>query len=199
MGEMNVAEGSPDFHPTHIAPRDGLPTWSAPDLSRPSPPLDPLLPVQLLDRRGDWSRVLCSNGWSAWVDGRLLITVPQGPPATGGPMSRTADPRPLLAQAERALGRYREMVEELASGRADGETFSRSMRGVRIGAVVDGDAVWLLDAEHDRWCYCDGARLTTFAAVQAPAAQAPAVQDGAAHDGAETARRTAPGTGPEPP
>jgi len=28
--------------------------------------------VQVTETRADWSRVVCSNGWSAWVDGRQL-------------------------------------------------------------------------------------------------------------------------------
>lgn len=79
-----------DFRPTHVVPQDGLPAWEAPDVSRPTEPLDPLLPVQLISRRGDWGQIVCSNGWSAWVDGRLLVSVPQGPPAAGQPHARTA-------------------------------------------------------------------------------------------------------------
>ena len=30
--------------------------------------------VQVLERYGDWARVLCSNGWSGWIDGRELKT-----------------------------------------------------------------------------------------------------------------------------
>src|SRR5919198_6035129 len=102
-----------DFRPTHVVPRDGLPAWEAPDASRPTTPLDALLPVQLVDRYGDWGRIVCANGWSAWVDGRLLIAVPQDPPAAGRPLARTADPRPLLGRAEDALGRYQRAAEEL--------------------------------------------------------------------------------------
>ncbi len=159
-----------DFHPTHVVPQDGLAAWEEPDVSRPTAPLDPLLPVRVVDRRGDWGRVLCANGWSAWVDGRLLISVPQEPPVAGKPLARTADPRPLLARAEEALGQYRRAAEELASGRTDGETFRRRTQGLRVGMVVDGEAVWLYDAEHERWVYCDGTRLSTFAIAARPAA-----------------------------
>jgi hypothetical protein len=117
--------------------------------------------------------VLCSNGWSAWVDGRLLVSVPQGPPPAGQPPARTADPRPLLARVEGELGRYRRAAEELASGRMDGEAFQRETRGMRVGVVVDGEALWLYDAAHERWCYCDGISLTTLTASDRPSAAVP--------------------------
>ncbi|MEV6959934.1 hypothetical protein AB0M97_12185 [Streptomyces sp. NPDC051207] len=164
---------TPGFRPTHVVPQDGLAAWDEPDPARPTVPLDPLLPVQLLQRRGDWAQVLCSNGWSAWVDGRFLIAVPQDPPAAGSPLTRTADPRPLLARAEQALARYLAAVEELSAGALDGETFRARTRGLRIGAVVDGESVWLYDSDHGRWVYADGTRLTTYAADEAPRAETP--------------------------
>ncbi|WP_425471232.1 hypothetical protein [Streptomyces roseicoloratus] len=167
-----ASEYVPGFRPTHVVPRDGLPAWEAPDPELPTASLDAFLPVQLTERVGDWGQVLCSNGWSAWVDARLLVSVPADPPAAGGPPARTADPRPLIARAEDALGRYRRAAEELAAGRADGETFRQRTRGLRIGMVVDGESVWLYDAEHERWVYCDGEGLHTYAASSGPSAAA---------------------------
>ncbi|MFE5813559.1 hypothetical protein [Streptomyces sp. NPDC056479] len=163
---------APGFRPTHVVPGHGMPAWEAPDPARPTVPLDPLLPVQLVERRGDWGRILCANGWSAWVDGRFLVAVPPDPPTTdAGPPARTADPRPLLARAERALGGYRSAVEDLAAGGLDGEAFRARTRGLRVGVVVDGESVWLYDAEHGRWAYADGTRLSTYAADDGPRAQ----------------------------
>ncbi|MEV4434872.1 hypothetical protein [Streptomyces sp. NPDC049585] len=153
----------PGFLPTHVVPPGGLSTWSAPDAVVPTDPLDPLLPVQLLDRRGDWGQVLCSNGWSAWVDARLLVTLPQDPPPAGGALTRTADARRLLQQVQETLEHYRRAVEDLATGRTDGETFGRTTQGLRIGVVVDGDSMWLYDADRDNWGYCDGTSLTGIA------------------------------------
>ncbi|MEU2659507.1 hypothetical protein ABZ615_29810 [Streptomyces sp. NPDC007325] len=164
------------FRPTHVVPRGGLSAWQAPDPGRPTVPLDAFLPVRLLERTGDWGQVLCSNGWQAWVDARLLVTVPDDPPAAGSALTRTADPRPLIARAEDALGRYRRAVEELAAGRADGETFRRRTRGLRVGMVVDGESVWLYDAEHERWVHCDGVGLTTYAAASEPSLRAEAAE-----------------------
>ncbi|MEI5525401.1 hypothetical protein WB401_12600 [Streptomyces brasiliscabiei] len=159
---------TPGFLPTHVVPPGGQSAWDAPDQSRPTVALDALLPVQLLERRGDWGRVLCANGWSAWVDGRLLVAVPQDPPAAGADAARTADPRPLLARAEEALSRYRTEAEALAAGHRDGEAFRERTKGLRIGLVVDGESLWLFDAAHERWVYCDGTRLSTFAVGERP-------------------------------
>ncbi|MFF4182528.1 hypothetical protein ACFYZ9_05010 [Streptomyces sp. NPDC001691] len=160
-----------DFRPTHVVPQDGLSAWEAPDADRPTVPLDALLPVQLVDRLGDWGRIVCANGWSAWVDSRLLVAVPRDPPGSGGPLTRTADPRPLLARAEDAVAGYRRAAEDLAGGSADGESFRRRTRGLRVGLVVDGESVWLYDAEHERWVYCDGARLSTYATAKGPSVE----------------------------
>ncbi|MFC8625565.1 hypothetical protein [Streptomyces anulatus] len=165
---------TPAFRPTHVVPPDGLPAWESPDVARPTDPLDALLPVELRDRRGDWAYVACSNGWSAWVDGRLLVSVPLPPPAAGQPLARTADPRPLLARAEESLNRYRRAAQDLAEGRSDGEGFRQRTRGLRVGMVVDGESVWLYDAEHERWVFCDGTRLSTYAAQAGPGAAGPA-------------------------
>ncbi|ARZ72040.1 hypothetical protein M1P56_14270 [Streptomyces sp. HU2014] len=165
MDGMNTVA---DFRPTHVVPPDGLPTWSSPDGAVPTEPLDPLLPVRLLDRLGDWGQVLCSNGWAAWVDGRLLVPLPQGPPAASAPLARTADARGLLGRIEQTLGRYRRAAEELAAGRVDGETFRRTTQGLRLGVVVDGESVWLYDAERDGWLYYDGTAATAFAEPAAP-------------------------------
>ncbi|MET7860667.1 hypothetical protein ABZS81_26335 [Streptomyces sp. NPDC005318] len=178
---------TPEFRPTHVVPQDGLPAWEAPDVSLPTEPLDPLLPVQLITRRGDWGQILCANGWSAWVDGRLLVSVPQNPPQSQQPLAHAADPRPLMARAEESLGRYRRAAEELADGRIDTETFGVRTRGLRVGMVVDGEAVWLYDAAHERWVYSDGTRLQTYATSaepgrpdSAPAEDGPGATDGAA-------------------
>ncbi|MFD8786543.1 hypothetical protein [Kitasatospora sp. NPDC059599] len=162
------------FNPTHVVPPGGLASWTAPDPARPTARLDELLPLQLLARQGDWAQVLCSNGWMTWVDGRLLVALPHPPPAAGGPPARTADPRPALAEAEAALARYRALLEDLAAGTLDLEAFRERSRGLRVGLAVDGEALWVFDPVHDRWCYCDGLQLQTYAATdRRPPASAP--------------------------
>jgi hypothetical protein len=60
--------------PTHVVPPTGMAAWDAPDPSRP--PMVNLAPgVQLsvAEQQGAWARVIGSNGWTGWVDGRLLV------------------------------------------------------------------------------------------------------------------------------
>jgi hypothetical protein len=161
-----------DFRPTHVAPTDGLATWSHPDFSEPSARLDALLPVRVAEVRGDWARVVCSNGWTGWADGRLLVTLPQRPPAATRPLAAAVDPRPLLLRIEQALTQYREAAEDLSDGTIDLETFRHLTHGLRLGVVLDGDAGWLFDLDEGRWYYCDGLGLRTLATTDPPSATA---------------------------
>jgi hypothetical protein len=59
--------------PTHEVPPGGMRAWSAPDPAGPVvATLGAGLPLQVADVAGAWVRVIASNGWTAWVDGRLL-------------------------------------------------------------------------------------------------------------------------------
>jgi hypothetical protein len=69
------------FAPTHQVPAAGMSTWDAP---RPEaargPRLAAGLDVLVSETRGEWAHVVCSNGWTAWVDRRLLVAdVPLAP------------------------------------------------------------------------------------------------------------------------
>ncbi|MEU4038063.1 hypothetical protein [Streptomyces collinus] len=171
------------FRPTHVVPPDGMPAWEAPDPGRPTVPLDALLPVELVERLGDWGHIRCANGWAAWVDGRRLVAVPQDPPAGDGPPAGTDDPRPLLARAERALADYRSALEELADGGLDGQSFEDRTKGLRIGIVVDGESVWVYDHEEGRWMYGEGRRLAPYATDRPPSHEG-AGHHGTGHEGA---------------
>jgi hypothetical protein len=98
----------------HTVPDSGLPTWPRPDPSvKQGPRLDPRLEVDVLKRQGEWAQVRCANGWTAWVDGRLLLAPapppapPAGPtgPASGPPSAApsafapTAAPSPTAASS----------------------------------------------------------------------------------------------------
>jgi hypothetical protein len=79
------------FEHTHRVPVGGLPTWPAPDTSQPQGPLlASELDVRVFEWWGDWAHVQCSNGWTAWVDGRYLTAI--GAPAA----STTAMQPPAL-------------------------------------------------------------------------------------------------------
>ncbi|MEX0985189.1 MAG: SH3 domain-containing protein [Actinomycetota bacterium] len=77
-------EGSPPpapaepsaWSPTHLVPPQGMGAWSAPDPTAPIlVNLEPALPLRVARTLGDWSEVVASNGWTGWVDGRLLKEV----------------------------------------------------------------------------------------------------------------------------
>jgi hypothetical protein len=69
----------PAWAPTHAIPVSGLAAWTEPDDSSgiPVDKLDPGLEVRLLEQTGTWAHILCSNGWSAWVDSPQLVELSQ--------------------------------------------------------------------------------------------------------------------------
>jgi hypothetical protein len=72
---LSAIVGVVPFAATHRVPPSGTPAWAEPDATRvPVSTLRGQLPVQLLEQQPDgWAHILCSNGWSAWVDGRVLV------------------------------------------------------------------------------------------------------------------------------
>jgi Bacterial SH3 domain len=59
--------------PSHSVPPQGLRAWGSPDPSGPVVAnLAPGLPIQVAEVRGAWARVICSNGWTGWIDGRII-------------------------------------------------------------------------------------------------------------------------------
>jgi len=68
-----LGTSEPTWAPTHTVPAEGLAAWARPDGSlAPVARLDPYLDVRLVQRHNDFAQVICENGWSCWVDGRLL-------------------------------------------------------------------------------------------------------------------------------
>jgi hypothetical protein len=66
----------PGWLASHRAPAEGMAAWSSPDPSvAPAAMLPGSLNVQLVEERGAWASILCDNGWTGWVDGRLLQRV----------------------------------------------------------------------------------------------------------------------------
>jgi len=61
------------FAPTHTVPPQGMQAWVAPDPNGAVvATLGGGLPIQITEVRGAWAHVLCSNGWTGWVDGRII-------------------------------------------------------------------------------------------------------------------------------
>jgi RsiW-degrading membrane proteinase PrsW (M82 family) len=60
--------------PTRVVPAGGLPVWAVPDPARPPVAVIPEgVPVVVAARDGEWAQIRNANGWTGWVDGRLLI------------------------------------------------------------------------------------------------------------------------------
>ena len=69
------------WQPTHTVPTGGMAAWTAPDPTlAPVVSLAERLPLAVDERAGDWARVRAVNGWTGWVDARLLVapTPPHG-------------------------------------------------------------------------------------------------------------------------
>lgn len=68
---------------THRVPAGGVRAWDEPDpAAQPTSRLEARVELQVAERRGDWARVVGSNGWTGWVDARKLEDV--GPASSGG-------------------------------------------------------------------------------------------------------------------
>ncbi len=71
------------FSPTHAAPAGGMPAWETPDSAgTTTASLDADVRFRVTERRGDWARIECSNGWSAWVEGRRMVALASPTDAT---------------------------------------------------------------------------------------------------------------------
>jgi hypothetical protein len=77
--QMGAAAAAPAWSPTHRVPAEGMQAWAAPDpASAIVARLDPGLEVRVDEVAGAWARVTASNGWTGWVDGRLLLQMGGG-------------------------------------------------------------------------------------------------------------------------
>ena len=64
---------APAFAPTHTVPPQGMQAWAAPDPNGAVvATLGGGLPIQVTEVRGAWANIVCSNGWTGWVDGRII-------------------------------------------------------------------------------------------------------------------------------
>lgn len=66
-------QGPAPFAPTHTVPPQGMQAWAAPDPNGAVvATLGGGLPIQVTEVRGAWANIVCSNGWTGWVDGRII-------------------------------------------------------------------------------------------------------------------------------
>ena len=68
LNQPNDPSRSSDWRPTHRVGTSGLDAWESQDGGPPVARLDSGLEVLVEQTDGDWARVVCENGWSAWVD-----------------------------------------------------------------------------------------------------------------------------------
>jgi len=137
------------FDPTHAAPAAGLKTWVSPG-GEPAADIPSGLEVQLAERQGDWARVICSNGWSTWVDGRVLIDL-------AALQSAALD---VVNRLDAALKQYEKVINEAVANPVDDQEFRR--RAFEAGMVVSDGEAWFLDLANGRWCRYDGFTVTTL-------------------------------------
>jgi len=65
---------APGWAPTHVVPAGGMPAWDAPDPARrPVAHLSERVELVFMAQAGAWAQVRGVNGWTGWVDGRLLV------------------------------------------------------------------------------------------------------------------------------
>jgi hypothetical protein len=106
------------FVPTHRVPPTGIDSWPRPDpQAAVGPRIDGGLDVQVVDGLGDWAKVMFSNGWTTWVDGRLLVGAHTATPtrrAAAGALGGV-DLRALLADRTKALSCAGALLLALAS------------------------------------------------------------------------------------
>jgi len=64
----------PSWKATHFVPGSGLDSRPTPDpAATPNVRLNAVLELKLVERVGDWAHVEASNGWTGWVDARMLV------------------------------------------------------------------------------------------------------------------------------
>ncbi|HEX7464968.1 MAG TPA: SH3 domain-containing protein, partial [Actinomycetota bacterium] len=77
--QVGAVSAAPVWAPTHHVPAEGMQAWAAPDpASAVIARLDPGLGLRVDEVAGAWARVTASNGWTGWVDGRLLVQMGSG-------------------------------------------------------------------------------------------------------------------------
>ena len=73
------------FVPTHVVGPDGADARQQPDAAEPPvATIDGGVEVEIRSRRGDWTEVVCSNGWSGWIESRQLVLKGDAPVQIAG-------------------------------------------------------------------------------------------------------------------
>jgi hypothetical protein len=95
---------APAWQPTNVVGPAGIDAWTNPDANQqPAARIDPGLEVAVTEYHDNgWAHVTCSNGWTAWVDGRQLL--PLGAAAISPPGFAASAPMAPPAGHQTAFG-----------------------------------------------------------------------------------------------
>ena len=89
--------------PTHRVPENGLRAWATPDPTGPViSTLEPRAELVVMERSGDWAHVRAESGWTAWVDGRLLVANEETSAIPPLPPARPLAPSPPTTSTDRS-------------------------------------------------------------------------------------------------
>jgi hypothetical protein len=100
-------ETPPAWVATHVVPSGGMSAWPEPNPElQPVANLEARVRLSVAERRGDWARVVGSNGWTGWVDARRLVATdaaPSGAPSTGFSFG-SGKPKPIILVGALLIG-----------------------------------------------------------------------------------------------
>jgi hypothetical protein len=147
-----------------VVPAGGLQAWAEPNPAQPPVArLEAGVDIWVADRLGEWAHVRCSNGWSGWVDGRLLPMAPPPPHSPPAPAAQ-ATPSPVRATAPSAwTATHAVPAGGLdAWGRPDGAVapLTHLAAGVQLSVVESQPNGWTHVVGANGWRgWVDGRRL----------------------------------------
>lgn len=88
------------WSPTHKVPEGGMRAWPEPNPALPpGADLQARVELTIAEKRGDWARVVGSNGWTGWVDARRLapIGAAMATPSTAAASGTASTTLPIAA------------------------------------------------------------------------------------------------------
>ena len=151
-----------------LVPAEGLSAWVSPDPAQPPiSQLAPGTPVRVTERSGAWAQVQCSNGWSGWVDGRLLVTDHTAPSSPPPPPPAPAEPTWTATHVVPPGG-----LDAWAAPDATQSPVAHLQAGTQLGVGESQPNGWAHVTSANGWhAWVDGRRLVDSSA--SPTATAP--------------------------
>src|ERR1700730_2993581 len=139
-GSSTALEVGLVFEQGLVVPAGGLQAWAEPNPAQPPVArLEAGVDIWVADRLGEWAHVRCSNGWSGWVDGRLLPTAAPPPPAQCRPEDSTRGRGPTAPSLRSPISQRACSSRSWRANRTAGPTSSAPTVG---GAGAPGAGSW---------------------------------------------------------